>query len=239
MDDTAPLLIWIITLTSLIVVAVMAVLLGALLWNQRRLAEESRRWGMHLLERLDAERHRIAAELHDDLVPRLSAVRRRAADADREGDADVLGEVVAGMRGLAHNLHPPALRHLDLGAALAELSEDWWEASGPRFRVQLAEALPSLDAQQNLTLYRIAQEAVANALTHAQATQVTIRLGREEGDLVLTIEDDGRGVADPKVLGQGFGTRSMRERAATLGGTIAFGTPDRGGTAVTCRIPVA
>jgi signal transduction histidine kinase len=237
LDDSTPIIIWIVGLSGLTVVAVVALLLGAMLLHQRRLVRQAAQWGRHLLESLDSERNRIAAELHDDMVPQLITVRRTAEQRGDVGEFARLSEIIADLRGLAHDLHPPALRHLDLGRALSDLADDQREASGPAVSVRIEAGVPNLDSHRNLTLYRIAQEAVVNATRHADATTVEISLAASHGAVILAIRDDGTGVADPSVLGMGFGTRSMRERASSVGGRLDFESAVGRGTVVTCRVP--
>ncbi|MBL8506756.1 MAG: sensor histidine kinase, partial [Methylobacillus glycogenes] len=88
------------------------------------------------------------------------------------------------------------------------------------------------------TVYRIVQEAVNNALRHAQATRLAIELGIAEGDLTISIADNGRGLpADWRTPGH-YGVIGMRERAFTLGGTLELQKPDDGGLRVFARIPL-
>lgn len=224
-------------MSGLTVLGLVTLFLGVLLWHQRRLAGAATRWGRQLLEALDSERDRIAGELHDDMVPRVIAARHAMEQGSATDASAILSEITAGLRGLAHDLHPPALRHLDLGQALSDLADDQWEASGPELSVVVEGRLPHIDNNRSLALYRIAQEAIMNATRHANASAVEIHLAASNGEAVLTIRDNGRGVADPSVLGMGFGTRSMRERALGIGGRLEFASRPGEGTTVTCRVP--
>lgn len=236
MDDSVPLVVWIVVLSGLTVFVVFGVLLGAMLVHQRRLADEAARWGRHLLEALDGERDRIASELHDGAVPRLLATRMAVEQHGLDDETGRLNDVIAELRGMAHELHPPALRHLDLANALADLGEDMTKGDGPDIAVKVPETSPQLDAPTSLALYRIAQEAVMNAMRHAAATTIELTLAASPNEVTLTIRDDGKGVADPAVLGAGFGTRSMRERAKQLGGTLDIESAAGRGTTVRCRV---
>lgn len=237
MERSVPLVVWIVGLSGLTVVVVFGLLLGAMLVHQRRLADEAARWGRHLLEALDGERNRIAAELHDGMVPQLIATRMAIEQRGATEESETISGVITGLRGLAHQLHPPALRHLDLGSALADLADDLTTPTGPAIDVTIKADGLVLREAQSLALYRIAQEAVINATKYAEARSIAIMLEADDALVTLTVRDDGRGVANPAVLGQGFGTRSMRERASGIGGKVEFRSAVGEGTTVTCRVP--
>ena len=93
-----------------------------------------------------------------------------------------------------------------------------------------------LDPDAELVLYRVAQEALTNALRHGACSRVTIEVRREEDAVVLRVADDGAGVGDAM---SGAGIRGMRERAAMIGGRLRFSVPPKGGTAVELRVPQA
>jgi signal transduction histidine kinase len=86
-------------------------------------------------------------------------------------------------------------------------------------------------------LYRIAQESVANALRHSGAQSVQITLDQEDGETVLRIEDDGKGLSTKPAAARGMGLRTMRYRAGLIGGMLEVGPGPRGGTQVVCRLP--
>jgi signal transduction histidine kinase len=86
-------------------------------------------------------------------------------------------------------------------------------------------------------LYRIAQEAVVNADKHAQARNITVKLGFEEDGMVLSVTDDGRGMPSIQDMAPGPGLRMMRHRASVIGATVAIGPSERGGTVVRCVVP--
>ncbi len=238
MDNSTPVLVWVVAVSGLTVFGLIALFLGVLFWHQRRLAAEATRWGYQLLEAIDGERHRIASELHDDMIPRLITVRWTEERAGAEPNVQVLEGVITGLRGLAHALHPPALRHLDLGNALSDLADDIRrDRPSTEVAVEVSNGLAVLGEDVSLALYRIAQEATMNALKHADPKQVVISLQSMDTDMVLTVEDNGSGVKDASRLGLGFGTRSMRERARRLGGRLDFSSEVGRGTTVTCRVP--
>jgi signal transduction histidine kinase len=109
-------------------------------------------------------------------------------------------------------------------------------ATAARVTVE-AEVFPALRAAVEVAAYRIAAEAVANAVRHAGASTCTVTLGLSGDDLLVEISDDGRGVPADAV--PGVGSASMRERAAELGGTLDVTTAPGGGTTVRARLPLA
>jgi signal transduction histidine kinase len=208
------------------------------------LAEEAQRSRERLVHALEDDRRRIRRDLHDHLGPVLSgimlqldALRRLTAGDDKaHALADtVRGEVadaVVDVRRLVHDLRPPVLDELGLAESLRQ------------YAVRLAESLavtvdipplPRLPAAVEVAAYRIATEALTNALRHADASHVDLALEVHGERLHLTVTDDGRGVAEGAPAG--LGLRSMRERAAELGGRFAVHglTP---GTCIDVELPL-
>jgi signal transduction histidine kinase len=151
---------------------------------------------------------------------------------------------VAAVRRAVDDLRPPALDELGLVAALREHVAAYRMAvpgGGPAGETDtvwvLADDLPPLRAAVEVAAYRIAAEAVSNAVRHAGAATCTVSLGRSGEDLLVEITDDGRGVPADAV--PGVGSTSMRERAAELGGTLDVTTADGVGTTVRARLPLA
>lgn len=191
----------------------------------------------------EEERRRVRNDLHDGLGPVLSGLKLRAETARNlvhdspEVDsllADIANSTetaVADVRRLVHALRPPTLDDLGLVPALGEL------ATQSRLAVELEvpPTLPPLPAAVEVAVFRIAQEALANVARHARAQRCWIRLRTDGNDFVVEIVDDGIGVPDHPVAGVGL--RSMRERAAELGGTTSVRSPHGGGTCVGARIP--
>ncbi len=191
------------------------------------------------------ERRRLSRDLHDGLGPTLAALAlsvdaarvRLTTDPEavepsllalRERMTTAMGEI----RELVHGLRPPALDRLGLLGAIRELASDLPE---PRVDVR-CEELPPLSPAQEVTAYRIIQEALNNVRRHAKATSVDLRLTDTGGDLEITVSDDGRGL--PRQSRSGLGLTSMRERAAELGGTFTIASRPGGGTVVTARLPL-
>jgi signal transduction histidine kinase len=195
------------------------------------------------------ERQRLARELHDSVSQALYAIMLDIATAQRVGgadpirleailrDAQSLAEAgLAEMRALIFELRPESLREEGLVAALQR------QVAAVRARHQLSvrvdineepEAPPAIKE----ALYRIGQQALNNVAKHAHAEAVVITLEASVGELVLRVRDDGRGFDAAKSFPGHLGLRSMRERAAAVGGAIVISSAPGQGTEVTIRIP--
>ncbi len=190
----------------------------------------------------EEERRRIRRDLHDGLGPQLSGVVMgvdTARSALRRGDPDRARDLldsayghardaVADVRRLVHGLRPPALDELGLAGALRS-------AAPPGVEVVAGELGP-LPAAVEVAAYRIGQEAVTNALRHADAGSVALTLRTTDGALELEVADDGCGL--PDVPRPGLGIRAMHERAAELGGVVHVGPGPVRGTRVHLRLPL-
>ena len=211
-----------------------------------RLELERARSNAVALAAQEAERHRIARELHDEVGQGLTAVllglQRAAADAPPELAADLrtvqetarasLHEV----REVARRLRPGLLQDLGLVSALSALATDVSTSTGAVVDRSFDPGLPPLSEEQELVLYRVAQEALTNAARHAGARNVRMQLAADEGGVELSVADDGRGLSG---AAEGSGLRGMRERALLVGGRLSVRSPGAaGGTEVRLRVPV-
>lgn len=205
---------------------------AAVLIEHSRLFEARRE--LSILE----ERNRLARELHDALTQSLFGLRLRLEAGDTLGAAALLDEVFAELRSLILQLRPPALERDGLAASLAKHLEVVGRAHGLRTQLSV-EGLGLLDPDAEQALFRIAQEAVSNAVRHAGGTTVEVSLRRVDGAVLLSVLDDGRGF-DPgnrAVSSRRLGLLSMRERAVDLGGSLAIDSEPGSGTTVRARIP--
>jgi two-component system sensor histidine kinase UhpB len=141
-------------------------------------------------------------------------------------------------RDLARGLRPAALDEFGLRSALTALGAGFAERSGLRVRHALADDLPALAPEHNLAIYRTAQESLTNVVRHAEATAVSLSLSAGNGHVVLSVADDGRGVAAEALHDMG-GVGGMRERAMLVGGRLEIGRGPMGGTEVRLEVPVA
>ena len=140
------------------------------------------------------------------------------------------------MRRIVRRLRPEALEDLGLQSALAALATAIGEQARLRIERRLERRLP-LSQEQELVVYRIAQEALTNVARHAEAEQVDFHLERAGAHVVLTVRDDGRGLP-PDSFRSSEGIRGMRERAMLIGAQLTIAEPSTGGTEVRLSIPL-
>jgi two-component system sensor histidine kinase UhpB len=158
--------------------------------------------------------------------------------ADTLADAQELArESLEELRRISYELRPAVLDDLGLASALAALADAIARRAQIEVRAEVEDGVPSLPAEVELAVYRIAQEALTNAVRHSGCSRVRLRLCAEDGAVYLRIADDGRGLGElPR---SGGGIRGMRERALMIGGRLVLGVADEGGVEVELRIPAA
>ena len=215
-----------------------------------RLEVERRESGRRALSAQEAERRRLAGELHDELGQSLTALAlqldRVAGRLGGEDRDDVLAardgalELVDAARGLARRLRPEGLDVLGLPAALTALVERLSARTGFTVERSIARDLPPLDPDAELVVYRVAQESLTNVVRHAHARQAVVVLAAEGDAVTLEVCDDGIGVDGHRSGHDGRGILLMRERAMLVGGQLEIGEPATGrGTCVHLRVPAA
>lgn len=210
-----------------------------------RLEHERGESSAHALAAQEGERQRIARELHDEIGQSLTAVLlglRRSIDrapADLAGELQVVQEMVRSsldeVRMVARRLRPGVLDDLGLLSALDSLTADFTEATGLRAAVRLDPDLPELSHDVELVLYRIAQEGLTNVARHADAGSVDLDLVLDGESVVMTITDNGRGLAG---AAESSGIRGMRERAILIDAKLTLHSPPSGGTVLRLVVPV-
>jgi signal transduction histidine kinase len=191
-----------------------------------------------------AEQARIGRDLHDTVGQDLAALALSAERASREAEcapaaealaqlADGIRGALSGVRAAARGLTRVADDARSLLDALGALAESVRERHGIECRLE-ADAPDSVSEQVADHLYRIASEAVANAVHHARPARITIRLAQDRGTWILRVSDDGIGITNSPA-GGGVGTWIMQSRAAAIDADLAIEEGDSGGTTVTCR----
>lgn len=210
-----------------------------------RLEEERRQSVRRSLDAQEGERSRVARELHDEIGQSLTAhllhldrMLRAAPEplrpeltAAREATRETLAQV----RGIAARLRPEALEDLGLSNALASLCQRVADQSGLVVRRSLEPTLPALRPEIELVIYRVAQEAMTNALRHSEATTIEVHLSGGGDEVRLRVRDDGCGLGEWRA---GAGIEGMRERALIAAGSCRVGTAPDGGTEVLLALPV-
>ncbi len=204
-----------------------------------------------MLDRLEAERHgsarralaateaervRVARELHDQVGQTLTGVVLALEEIHRRAPANLHGDIVeaqeaarAGVeevREIARGLRPGALEELGLRSALTTLANSF---TGLRVRHSVHTDLPVLSPDQDLAVYRVAQESLTNVARHAQARSAQLELEEEDGAVVLRVSDDGCGIPVIHTTATDGGVGGMRERALLAGGRLHVrALPERG-----------
>jgi two-component system, NarL family, sensor histidine kinase UhpB len=210
-----------------------------------RLETERRDSARRAVRAQEAERRRVARELHDELGQSLTGVLLQIDHAIREPDEADLEEAREGarrsledVRRIARDLRPDTLVELGLLSALNALATRFTRQSGVTVDRRLDPDLPALDEDVEVVLYRVAQEALTNVARHADARNVTLALGRGDGAVTLTVDDDGRGVRS-FVGHEARGITGMRERALLVHGRLWIGSAPTQGTRVRLEVPAA
>jgi len=214
--------------------------------------EQNRELALTIQNRIEDERRQIARELHDETGQSVTAIRSLALSLVHRlegGDpqlrdsaqliADTAARLYASMHELIPRLRPLALENLGLGDVLEDQVNEW-RRQHPQMEFKLAaNTLPEdLGESYALAAYRIVQEAVTNALRHAQAQRIAIEIHAAEALLAIEISDDGAGLpADWQRPGH-FGIRGMIERARMLGGDVHVDNTAAGGTRVRATLPL-
>jgi two-component system sensor histidine kinase UhpB len=201
-----------------------------------RLATERREATGRVLAGQEAERLRIAQELHDQVGQELTAVllllsrlEGRVPEELRRSLRDVQNSVRASLedvRRIAIELRPEALEDLGLESALAVLCDRLAQRSGLAISCKIDSELPELSSDAELVIYRVAQEALTNVARHSGSKRAELSVQRDHGGVVLTVRDSGQGL--PVDLGEGSGIRGMRERAALIGASLQVRNTDPG-----------
>lgn len=206
-----------------------------------RLEQERRDSARRALGAQEGERLRIARELHDEVGQALTAVllqldRAQAGVGGEPGERirearETARATLEEVRVIARNLRPEALDDLGLAAALRQLCVEV-ERTGVLVERDISAGV-TLDEEAEVVVYRVAQEAMTNALRHAGAEKIVLTLQRDTELTFLRVLDDGRGIEE---AADGAGVRGMRERALLVGGTLEVAGSPGGGTSVTLRL---
>jgi signal transduction histidine kinase len=215
----------------------------------KRALELNRVLAGRLIVSQEAERQRIARELHDDLSQKISLLNididqmaRELPFLEHRARLDKLSsqaeEIASGLYDLSHELHPSRLHTLGLIESLRLLCHDVSQQS--EMTVVFSEAvLPEgFDPSVSLCLYRITQEALHNAVKHSQAREASVRLERDGDDVQLEIADSGVGFDPVAADHAGLGLVSMRERVGVLKGQLLIQAVPGGGTRIRVRVPL-
>ena len=210
----------------------------ALTFNEMlaRLEAERREATGRVLAGQEAERLRIAQELHDQVGQELTAVLLGLARVHGRLEAPLRDEVamvqeavrssLEDVRRIALELRPEALDDLGLISALAVLCERFAQRSGVTVTQHIDDELPELDPEAELVVYRVAQEALTNVARHSGSDHADLSLQTGPAGLVMTVSDNGRGLGEDQEPGTGI--RGMRERAGLIGAQLEIASAGNG-----------
>jgi signal transduction histidine kinase len=204
--------------------------------------------GGRLLFAQEAERSRVARELHDDVSQQLTVLAvdlqqlagRGAHPRTEKGVLDALAQVktiARNVHDLSHRLHPARLKLLGLVSAVDSLQR---ELSQPCTEITFThQNVPgALDDDQTLCLYRLAQEAVQNALRYSGAAAIAIHLSGADGNVTLSVVDNGKGFEVETAHGRGLGLISMQERVEAISGRLTIQSAHGAGTRIVATVPI-
>jgi signal transduction histidine kinase len=201
----------------------------------------------------EAERTRIARELHDELAQWLTALKmdvswlaaklpeERGGLRDRaERMKQLVDTIVGSVRRIAADLRPAMLDDLGLVPAIEHLVQQHAERTGTKARLDADSAALDFGEPVATSVYRMVQEALTNVARHAEASEVEVSLRHEDGTLLVRVRDNGKGY-DPQAAARrkSYGLLGIRERAQTLGGSARIARLGSGGTLVEIAIPTA
>ena len=222
--------------------------------QEQQLANEMQALYRQAVSARESERERLSRELHDGVLQDLCAVARdlkalesaaQVATAEAElpfkGLVTRSNESVQTLRAICHDLRPPLLS-TNPALALKSLVEQLDALSPAPIHIEISAEELCLSEETALAVYRIAQEALHNAIQHADASEIAVRITRYPDRLRMTVTDDGRGIPNSADLGRfavrgHLGLAGMRERAAMIGGTLDVQSAADYGTAVILQIP--
>jgi signal transduction histidine kinase len=217
-------------------------------------SEELRELSARILQAQDEERRRIAREFHDGVGQLLAALDMEAANLASERDRlspraalslsnieSFVAQMTKDIRTMSHLLYPPLLDEIGLKSALTEYVNGFAARSGIQVSLDFSAPIERLDRDYELSLFRIVQECLTNIHRHSGSRTARIRIVRDDGALVLSVQDEGKGLPPERLSeiqsrGSGVGIRGMRERALQLSGTMSIES-DGSGTRIHVVVP--
>ena len=210
---------------------------------------ERKKLEAEILHTAAEEQRRIGQDLHDGVgqeVTGLGYLAQSLAETlsqDAPRQAELARKIVDGLRrtneqlrAVSRGLVPVDLEAGGLASGLTDLAERTCRSTGIECSFSCREPIPPLDNQTATHLYRIAQEAVNNAMKHGRPQHIRIDIEAKDGRLILEVLDDGVGIAENQKRGEGMGLRIMGHRASLIGAILSFGPGENGGTRVRCDL---
>jgi signal transduction histidine kinase len=200
-----------------------------------------------VLEAEERERARIARDLHDGIGQMIAAARmslgkftslNNIKEPEVTQTLDLLEDSIKEIREVSHNMMPGSLMKFGLPTALKQFTNKINNSGALQINLQIIGIKERLDERIETMLYRILQEIVSNILRHAEATKVNIELVSHENELVLVVEDNGKGFDPNNIQSQGIGLKNILTRVEYLNGSVNFDSSIGKGTSVIVEIPI-
>lgn len=211
-----------------------------------RIEDERRRSGRMVLHAQEEERRRLARDLHDEVNQALTAILLRLEALSHSAPPDLgseltelkrlVNQAMSELLQLARQLRPTALDDHGLLPAMASQVRRFAAQTGIKADLTATGESAALDPDEEIVVYRIAQEALANIARHAGATRVEVDLHAGGDGVKLTVRDDGRGFETHRT-GGGLGLGGMSERARLVGGELTIDSAPGAGTQLCLRVP--
>lgn len=205
--------------------------------------EEEKRKSLHaILIGQESERERISKDLHDSLSIRLIGIKRSIESYEKDKTAKILediDQVIGQVREISHNLNPYSLKNLGLVKAIEDLcysvrNQHPLNVAFSKVNMDEVARLKPLDETE---LFRIVQEVFTNIIKHAEASEVYVEIIGDEDQIMLTVEDNGKGFDAAKLHNGGIGINNIFTRVALLGGSVNYDTAPGKGTTVFINLP--
>ena len=227
---------------------------GAYGWRVQTLKTErvaQQEFSRRLIDSQEAERQRIAAELHDSLGQTLLVIKSRALLALREPKipakvaaeleelTTMAGGAISEARAIAHNLRPCQLDELGLTRALRGMATNVGRASNLKIETEIDDLDGAFSTSEEINVFRITQELLNNVMKHAQASEAGVTVRRKDNSVYLTVRDNGRGFEAASRQARGFGLRGVAERVRILGGAWSVQSSPGAGAVVELIFPRA
>jgi len=237
-----------VVIASIIIGIIICYFIISLIKQQRKNLELYRQSVLAEITAMEKERARIAADLHDELGPMLSAIKLKIGSFELTNDDDIkeaektdhhIDSLMKRMREISYDLIPNTLIRKGLVTALKEFVDYTNESDGLKINFEAAETI-NTDQQKAIHIYRIAQEVINNTLRHSGAKLLNINLKQENGTLFLSTTDDGVGF-DHNMAAKGeggIGLRNILNRTEIIGGQMFIESEKHKGTKYSFEIPV-
>jgi signal transduction histidine kinase len=250
--DGAPPVWWVYLLAGLVIVVFTGAVIGVFIVAQRRQIAQAHRFAQGLVDAQEAERARIARELHDDIIQRIALLGGELSGLSRtipnpsgavaqrmEGLREELHDLADEVRQIARRAHPAVLDHLGLVKALQLLAGEMAVSDDLEVDVVIEQAdrFEALAPAVALTFYRVAQEALRNVARHARTPRATVQLGSRDQGVFIAVRDRGAGMDPGDRNGRGLGLLGIGERLRAVHGHLEIDSAPGRGTELTAWIP--